>query len=119
MASPGRGASERGFPFQVFGGGAPQEAPGLPVDPGTYKVVVSIGRNLSDSTMLVVNDDPYAPTSKEVRDAIRKANARLDKTTEKLNTLNERMTEADGIIAKIEANLKDMDNLIFNPNRDA
>jgi hypothetical protein len=92
-----------------FGGGAPQEAPGLPVDPGTYKVVVSAGRNFSDSTMLVVNDDPYAPTSKEVRDAIRKANARLDKTTEKLNTLNERMTEADGIIAKIEANLRDMD----------
>jgi ABC-type transporter Mla subunit MlaD len=71
--------------------------------------VVSVGRNFSDSTMLVVNDDPYAPTSKEVRDAIRKANARLDKTTEKLNTLNERMTEADGIIAKIEANLRDMD----------
>jgi len=92
-----------------FGVGTPPEAPGLPVDPGTYKVVVSVGRNFSDSTMLVVNDDPYAPTSKEVRDAIRKANNRLDKTTEKINTLTERMTEADGIIAKIESNLKDMD----------
>jgi photosystem II stability/assembly factor-like uncharacterized protein/uncharacterized protein YdcH (DUF465 family) len=92
-----------------FGGGTPPEAPGLPVDPGKYKVVISIGKNNTDSTMLTVNDDPYAPTSKEVRDAIRKANARLDKTTEKINSLTERMTEADGIIAKIESNLRDMD----------
>jgi Arc/MetJ-type ribon-helix-helix transcriptional regulator len=108
-ASGGGGRGGRMGGGAGFGGGAPQEAPGLPVDPGTYKVVVSVGRNFSDSTMLVVNDDPYAPTSKEVRDAIRKASARLDKTTEKLNTLNERMTEADGIIAKIEATLRDMD----------
>jgi uncharacterized protein YdcH (DUF465 family) len=92
-----------------FGGGTPPEAPGLPVDPGKYTVVISIGKNNTDSTMLTVNDDPYAPTSKEVRDAIRKANARLDKTTEKINSLTERMTEADGIIAKIESNLRDMD----------
>lgn len=92
------------------GGGAGEAEPGgLPVDPGTYKVVFSLGKDHTDSTLVVVNDDPNAPLSKEIRDAIRKANARLDKQTLKLAALNDRLTEADEIIKKIEANLKDMD----------
>ncbi|NCT93095.1 MAG: hypothetical protein GXC72_01620 [Chitinophagaceae bacterium] len=103
----GRGGGGGG---RFGGGGAGANEPGgLPVDPGTYKVVLSLGRNMSDSTMVTVNDDPYAPTPKEVRDAIRKASARLDKSVLKLTDLADRMSEADQIITKVEANLRDMD----------
>ncbi|MCK9403505.1 MAG: hypothetical protein M0Q26_08905 [Chitinophagaceae bacterium] len=89
--------------------GGDAEPGGLPVDPGTYKVVVSIGKDLSDSMLVVVNDDPKAPITKEVRSAIRKANARLDKSSLKLVELIDRLTEADDIVKKIEAGFKDMD----------
>ncbi|MDP1810769.1 MAG: hypothetical protein Q8K66_05120 [Sediminibacterium sp.] len=89
--------------------GGDAEPGGLPVDPGTYKVVVSIGKDLSDSMLVVVNDDPKAPITKEVRSAIRKANARLDKSSLKLVELIDRLTEADDIVKKIEASFKDMD----------
>jgi type IV secretory pathway VirB4 component len=59
--------------------------------------------------MVTVNDDPNAPLKKEVRDGIRKASARLDKSSLKLVDLTDRLTEADDIVKKIEANLKDMD----------
>lgn len=92
------------------GGGAGNNEPGgLPVDPGTYKVVFSLGRDHADSTLVTVNDDPNAPLSKEIRDAIRKANARLDQQSLKLTSLVDRLTEADEIVKKVEANLKDMD----------
>ncbi|MEN9684960.1 MAG: hypothetical protein RLZZ28_746 [Bacteroidota bacterium] len=92
------------------GGGRNNDEPGgLPVDPGTYKVVLSLGRELTDSMLVTVNDDPNAPISKEIRDAIRKANARLDKAALKIVDLTERITEADELVKKIEANLRDMD----------
>lgn len=104
----GRGGGGGGG--RLGGGGRGTDEPGgLPVDPGTYKVVLSLGRELSDSMMVVVNDDPNAPLSKEVRDAIRKANARLDKSSLKLVDLIDRLTEADDIIKKIEANFGSMD----------
>ncbi|MFN3665244.1 MAG: WD40/YVTN/BNR-like repeat-containing protein [Sediminibacterium sp.] len=99
----GRGGAGGGF------GGFNAEPPGLPVDPGTYKVVLSLGRNLSDSTMVVVNDDPYAPTPKEVRDAIRKANDRLNNSAIRLGSLNDRMVDAETIMNKIETALPNLD----------
>lgn len=101
------GGGRRGGRSGNRGGDA--EPGGLPVDPGTYKVVVSIGKDLSDSMLVVVNDDPKAPITKEVRSAIRKANARLDKSSLKLVELIDRLTEADDIVKKIEASFKDMD----------
>ncbi len=91
------------------GGRSNAEPPGLPVDPGTYKVVMSVGKSLSDSTYVTVNDDPNAPVRKEVRDAIRKTMARMDKSSLKITDLTDRLTEADEIIKKINGNLKDMD----------
>lgn len=85
------------------------EPGGLPVDPGTYKVVLNVGKDLSDSMLVVVNDDPKAPVSKEVRTAIRKANTRLDTSSLKLVELTDRLMEADDIIKKIEASFKDME----------
>ncbi len=91
------------------GGGGNAEPGGLPVDPGTYKVVLTLGKDMTDSMMVVVNDDPNAPTSKEVRDAIRKANARMEKSTIKLTALNDRITEAEEIMKKVEAGYVNME----------
>lgn len=85
------------------------EPGGLPVDPGTYKVVVDLGKDISDSMMVVVNDDPNAPRSKELRDALRAANTRLDKSALKLVELTDRLTEAEDIIKKIEAGYSNME----------
>ena len=105
----GGGAGGGGGGRRGGGGAGANEPGGLPVDPGTYKVVVSLGRDLADSMMVTVNDDPNAPLKKEVRDAVRKASARMDKSTLKLVDLTERLTEADDIVKKIDANLRDMD----------
>jgi photosystem II stability/assembly factor-like uncharacterized protein len=91
------------------GGRSNAEPGGLPVDPGMYKVVMSLGRIAKDSMYVSVNDDPRAPTSKEIRDAIRKASERLDKSTTKLVELTDRLTEADEIVKKINDDLQDMD----------
>lgn len=109
IRQPGGGGRGGGGGRRGGGGEGANEPGGLPVDPGTYKVVLSLGRENSDSMMVVVNDDPKAPTSKEVRDAIRKASARMDKSTLKLVDLTERLTEADEIIKKVEANYRDME----------
>jgi uncharacterized phage infection (PIP) family protein YhgE len=101
-AAGGGGRGGGGGRFGGGGGGA-AEPGGLPVDPGTYKVIISLGRDLSDSMMVVVNDDPNAPTSKELRDAIRKANTRMERSTTKLTALNDRITEVEEIMRKVEA----------------
>ncbi len=105
------GGGGRGGGGGRFGGGAGGNAEpgGLPVDPGTYKVVLSLGKDHTDSMMVVVNDDPNAPTSKEVRDAIRKTSARLDQSQLKLVNLVERLNEAEEIIKKVEAAMLNMD----------
>ncbi|OYW80804.1 MAG: hypothetical protein B7Z27_03140, partial [Sphingobacteriia bacterium 32-37-4] len=91
------------------GGGGALEPGGLPVDPGTYKVVMRLGKDLKDSTMVVVNDDPNAPTPLAVRNAIRAANARMEKSIVKLTALNDRLTEVDAIMKKVEAGYANMD----------
>ena len=103
---PGGGGG--GGRFGGRGGGGADEPGGLPVDPGTYKVVLSLGRDLTDSMMVVVNDDPNSPTPKEVRDALRKFNTRIEKSTLRLGSLNEKLTEADDVIKKVEANYAGM-----------
>ena len=78
------------------------EPAGLPVDPGTYKVVLSLTKNFSDSTMVIVNDNPMAPISKEIRDAKRKMMDRLNKSILKITDLTDKLTESDEIIKKVE-----------------
>ena len=85
------------------------EPGGLLVDPGTYKVIVDLGKDLKDSMMVMVNDDPNAPRSKELRDALRAANTRIDKSALKLVDLTDRLTETDEIIKKIEAGYLNME----------
>jgi photosystem II stability/assembly factor-like uncharacterized protein len=105
IRQPGGGGRGR----RGMGGNSNAEPGGLPVDPGTYKVVMSADKMGADSMMVLVNDDPKAPTSKEVRDAIKKANTRLDQSALKLVELTDRITEAEEAIKKVEADLADMD----------
>jgi hypothetical protein len=85
------------------------EPGGLPVDPGTYKVVISLGKEVADSCMITIHDDPNAPLDPAVRQSIREANNELDKSTLKLVDLVDRMNEAEEIIKKVEAGYKDME----------
>jgi hypothetical protein len=91
------------------GSGNTTEPGGLPVDPGTYKVVISLSKENTDSMMVVVNDNPMAPVSKEIRDGKRKFAERLDKTILKLTDLTDRLTESDEIIKKIESSYNFME----------
>lgn len=109
----GKGIRQSGFGGRGggrFGGGGGNAEPGgLPVDPGTYKVVLSLGKDIADSTIVVVNDDPNSPTSKEIRAAIRKANARMEKSILRLNAVNDRLAEAEETMRKVEAGMPNMD----------
>jgi hypothetical protein len=106
--APGGGGGGGGRRGGGFGGGGAVEPGGLPVDPGTYKVILSLGRDWSDSMMITINDDPNAPTPKEVRDALRKFSARVDKSSLRLVDLNERLTEADNVMRLVEGNYSGM-----------
>ena len=80
----------------------------MPVYPGTYKVVVNLG-TAADSTMIVVNADPNVPNDKNVYDAKMVLLKRLEKSALKLTEITDRLTEADETIAKIEAQLKNIE----------
>ncbi|MEO0065260.1 MAG: hypothetical protein RI983_586 [Bacteroidota bacterium] len=104
------GGGGRGGGGGRFGGGGGSAEPGgLPVNPGKYKVVLTLGRDLKDSTFVVVNDDPNAPIPLSVRNAIRVANARMEKSIMKLTALNDRLAEVDEIMKKVEAGYASMD----------
>lgn len=84
------------------------EPGGLPVDPGIYKAVISLGKDLKDSLMITVSDDPNAPTDKRIRDASRKYSERLDKSGQKLLDLFDRLAEAEDVIKKVEGSYTSM-----------
>jgi photosystem II stability/assembly factor-like uncharacterized protein len=89
---------------------AEEEPGGLPADPGIYKVVIEVGK-LKDSLTLTVNDDPRAPLSRDIRDTIKKFNRRINEISLKVITLNDRLTEAEETIGRVNDNLKNADSL--------
>lgn len=84
------------------------EPGGLQVYPGTYKIVVSLGK-ASDSAIIIVRPDPAAVPNKEVYDAKMAVIKRLDKSNDKLVEITDRLTEADETISKLEASLKNIE----------
>ena len=102
--------------------GAPKPRPtaneqggGWPVFPGTYKMVVSLGK-ASDSTMLLVKDDPRIPTPRAVYDAKKKMSERLQVSSDKLTAAVDKIVDAEETLTKIEGQLrgnegKDIDSL--------
>ena len=81
------------------------EPRGNTVFSGTYKLVITLGKE-TDSTMIVVNADPNVTESKEIYDAKMAMLNRLDKSTVRLTEITDRFTEAEEAIAKVEAQLK-------------
>ena len=80
----------------------------LSVFPGTYKMVISLGKEL-DSTMIVVKSAPGQDISKQVYEAKMAALNRLEKSIGKVVNITDRLTEADEMIAKVEAQLKNIE----------
>jgi photosystem II stability/assembly factor-like uncharacterized protein len=84
------------------------EPVGLPVFPGTYKLVFTSGKD-ADSTLLVVKEDPNVPVSKEMYDAKMAFNKRLEKSMIKLTAVTDQLTDAEETIKKVEGELKDVE----------
>lgn len=83
-----------------------QESSGYPVFPGKYKLVVKMNHD-SDSTMIMVMDDPKTPEPRELYDAKMKLLKQLDQNTEKLTTINDNLTDAEETINKVNLSIKD------------
>lgn len=84
-----------------------QEPGGLQVLPGTYKIVISFAREM-DSTFVTVKDDPRLGNRNDIKIAQRKMYDRLHKSTDKLTTGMDRLTEAEEVCNKLTAEIKDL-----------
>jgi photosystem II stability/assembly factor-like uncharacterized protein len=106
------GLEERGFRQPGgrgggrFGGGNSGAEPGgLQVFPGKYKLVLEYGGE-KDSTYVVVKDDPRLNKSNEVVVAQRNMLDRLRKSSDKLVTGMDRLTESEELLNKMTAQLR-------------
>ncbi len=88
--------------------GSPEPAGGMAVFPGTYKLVIAMGKD-ADSTMLVVKPDPAVPASRQLYDAKTAAIKRIEMSISKTVEITDRLTDADETIAKVEAQLKNIE----------
>ena len=88
--------------------GSPEPGNGMSVFPGTYKMVLSLGKE-NDSTMLVVKPDPSVVSPKNLYDARTAAIKRIEQSIIKTVAVTDRLTEADETIAKVDAQLKNME----------
>jgi photosystem II stability/assembly factor-like uncharacterized protein len=82
-----------------------QEPGGFQVLPGTYKLVLSYAGG-SDSTFITVNDDPRLGNRNDVKLAQRAMYDRLRKSSDKLNTGMDQLTESDDLLTKIQSQLR-------------
>lgn len=104
------GMEERG----VRNPGSPKPRPnapepgGLLVFPGTYKIVLQLGKDM-DSTTVTVKDDPRIKKPVEVVRAQRSAIERLRKSSEKLTEATDRLFEWDEVLTKMQAQLKGLE----------
>ena len=87
---------------------SPEPRGSMSVFPGTYKMVIAMGKE-ADSTMLVVKADPAVQISRQVYDAQSAALKRIEKSTLKVVAITDRLSEAEEIIAKVEAQLKNIE----------
>ncbi|MGZ5248346.1 MAG: hypothetical protein ACXWCR_14665, partial [Flavitalea sp.] len=94
--------------------GSPKPTPtsseprGWDVLPGNYKVVLSAGK-LTDSTMVTVKGDPRLSDRTAILTAQRKMQTALQQKSERLIEGMDRLTEAETIANKIQAQLKDVE----------
>lgn len=84
------------------------EPGGLQVLPGTYKLVITYAKS-SDSTNITVKDDPRLGNRNDIKIAQRKMYERLRTSADKLTEGMDRLTEAEEVCTKLQAQLKGLD----------
>lgn len=92
------------------------ETSGLEAYPGTYKVVLTLGKE-SDSTTVTIKDDPRLNKTQEVKMAQRTMLERLRKTTDKLVEALDRLTESEETLNKVTAQLKGVEGKEYDSLR--
>jgi photosystem II stability/assembly factor-like uncharacterized protein len=85
---------------------APEQAGGMPAEPGLYKAVVTVGK-WSDSTQLNVQYDPRLTYPAEIRKAQKNFMDRFYKMTTDLTEANDMLTDMDEGIKKMEPLIKE------------
>jgi hypothetical protein len=85
--------------------GAPEQGGGFAAFPGTYKVVISMGKE-ADSTMVTVKADPRVEVKKEVYDAKKQMMERLQKSADQLTAALDRIADAEEAMTKLEGQLR-------------
>jgi photosystem II stability/assembly factor-like uncharacterized protein len=104
------GMEERG----VRNPGSPKPRPnapeptGLQVLPGTYKVVLNLGKE-SDSTYVTIKDDPRIKKSAETIAAQRAMVERLRKSAAKLTEGMDRLSESEETLVKLQTQLRGLE----------
>lgn len=92
------------------------ETPGLQVLPGTYKIVVSLGKE-ADSTTVTIKDDPRLNKTNDVKIAQRRMLDRLRNTTNKLITATDRLTEWEEVLAKMQSQVRGLEGKEYDSLR--
>jgi hypothetical protein len=105
---PGAGGGEGGGGGRFGMGRGGSEPGGLPALPGTYKVVLKHADH-SDSTWITVSDDPRMGNKNDIKLAQKKALEQIQKSADKLSAAMERLSEAEEVCGKINAQLKGAD----------
>ena len=82
-----------------------QEPAGLDVLPGVYKLVISYSGS-TDSTLIAVKDDPRFNNRNDIKLAQRAMYNRLKKSSDKLITAMDQLTESEEVLIKMQAQLK-------------
>ena len=104
------GMEEKGFrqpgSRAARGGNANSNEPGgLQVFPGTYKVVLTLGKE-ADSTYVTIKDDPRLNKTEAVKTAQRAMLERLRKSSDKLLTGMDRLAESEDVLSKLTGDIK-------------
>ena len=104
------GMEEKGFrqpgSRAARGGNANSNEPGgLQVFPGTYKVVLTLGKE-ADSTYVTIKDDPRLNKTEAVKTAQRAMLERLRKSSDKLLTGMDRLAESEDVLSKLTSDIK-------------
>ena len=104
------GMEEKGYrqPGSPRARGAAAEPAGLQAMPGTYKVVVALGKE-ADSTTITIKDDPRLNKTTETRIAQRRMIERLRKSSDKLLEGMDHLSESEETVGKIQTELKGLE----------
>lgn len=104
------GMEEKGYrqPGSPRVRGAAAEPAGLQAMPGTYKVVVALGKE-ADSTTITIKDDPRLNKTTETRIAQRRMIERLRKSSDKLLEGMDHLSESEETVGKIQTELKGLE----------